>query len=112
MKKSPVSFSDFQKLDLRVGEVKSAESVIGSRNLVSMQVDMGEDYGTVEIMAGIGDFYQPNDVIGKKFAFVANLEPKKMLGRQSNGMTLMVDIEGKPIIIPLAADLPNGAIIC
>ncbi len=112
MKKSPVSFSDFQKLDLRVGEVKSAESVIGSRNLVSMQVDMGEDYGTVEIMAGIGDFYQQNDVIGKKFAFVANLEPKKMLGRQSNGMTLMVDIEGKPIIIPLAADLPNGAIIC
>ncbi len=77
-----------------------------------MQVDLGEEYGTVEIMAGIGNYYQSKDIKGKKFIFVANLEPKKMMGRQSNGMALMVDVEGKPIIIPLAKDLPNGAIIC
>lgn len=112
MKKPLVSFLDFQKLDLRVGEVKEASVVEGSKNLIAMQIDLGEEYGVVEIMAGIGSFYQPEDIVGKKFAFVANLEPKKMMGRESNGMTLMVDIEGKPIIVPLAADLPNGAIIC
>jgi methionyl-tRNA synthetase len=112
MKKDVVSFGDFQKMDLRVGEVKSAEAVEGSRNLITMQVDLGKDYGVVEIMAGIGGFYEPKELIGKKFAFVANLEPKKMLGRQSNGMTLMADLEGKPVIIPLPQDLPNGAIIC
>ena len=112
MKKELISFSDFQKLDLRVGEVKQADIVEGSRNLISMQVDLGVDYGLVEIMAGIGEFYKPEDVLGKKFAFVANLEPKKMMGRQSNGMTLMVDLEGRPIIVPLSTDLPNGAIIC
>jgi methionine--tRNA ligase beta chain len=112
MKKPNVSFFDFQKLDLRVGEVKEANIVEGSRNLITMQVDLGQEYGVVEIMAGIGAFYQPEDVVGKKFAFVANLEPKKMMSRQSNGMTLMVDIEGKPIIVPLTNDLPNGAIIC
>lgn len=112
MKKQLISFSDFQKLDLRVGEVKKAEIVEGSKNLIAMQVDLGEEYGVVEIMAGIGSFYQPEDVTGKKFAFVANLEPKKMMSRLSNGMTLMADIEGKPIIVPLNDDLPNGAVIC
>jgi len=112
MKKPFVSFSDFQKLDLRVGEVKEASDVEGSRNLITMQVDLGEEYGIVEIMAGIGGFYKSEDVVGKKFVFVANLEPKKMMGRQSNGMTLMVDIEGKPIIVPLSTDIPNGTIIC
>ena len=112
MKKPTVSFEDFQKLDLRVGEVKEASFIEGSRNLITMQIDLGTEYGVVEIMAGIGSFYQPENVIGKKFVFVANLEPKKMMGRQSNGMTLMVDLEGKPIIIPLESDLPNGAVIC
>jgi len=112
MKKPAVSFSDFQKLDIRVGEVKEAAFVEGSRNLISMKIDLGEEYGLVEIMAGIGNYYQADEVVGKKFAFVANLEPKKMMGRESNGMTLMVDIEGKPVIVPLDKDLPNGAIVC
>jgi len=112
MKKPLVSFADFQKLDIRVGEIKSAETVEGSKNLILMQVDLGKKYKTVEIIAGIGSFYAPKDVLGKKFAFIANLEPKKMMGRFSNGMTLMAEHEGKPTIIPLSPNLPNGAIIC
>jgi len=111
MKKPVVSFLDFQKLDLKVGEVKEAIFVEGSRNLISMKVDLGEDYGIVEILAGIGDIYKAEEILGKKFIFVANLEPKKMMDKYSNGMILAADIEGKAMIIPVNSDLKNGSII-
>lgn len=111
MKKSVVSFLDFQKLDLRVGKVKEAIFVEGSRNLIAMKVDLGEKYGMVEIMAGIGDVYKVEDLVNKKFIFVANLEPKKMLGKYSNGMILAGDISGKPVIVPVPNELANGTII-
>lgn len=110
MKKDIVSFLDFQKLDLRVGEVKEAIFVEGSRNLIAMKVDLGEDYGKVEIMAGIGGVYKPDEILGKKFIFVANLEPKKMLDRYSNGMILAADVDGKAIIIPVS-NIKNGSIV-
>jgi len=112
MKKPLIIYADFQKLDLLVGEVISAELVKESKKLIMMSVDLGVDYGTVEIMAGIAGYYQPEDLVGKKFAFVANLEPKKMIDRFSNGMTLMADIDGKPIILPLPNEIPNGTLIC
>ena len=111
MRKPIVSFLDFQKLDLLVGEVKKAAVVEGSRNLIAMGVDLGAEYGKVEIMAGIGGYYKPINLAGKKFIFVANLEPKKMLGRFSNGMILAANIEGKPVIIPIPKKIPNGTTI-
>lgn len=111
MKKLIVSFLDFQKLDLRVGEVKEAIFVEGSRNLIAMKVDLGEDYGIVEILAGIGNVYKANKLISKKFIFVANLESKRMLGKSSNGMILAADISGKPQVIPVPKKLPNGSLI-
>lgn len=111
MKKDVVSFLDFQKLDLRIGEVKEAAFVEGSRNLIAMKVNLGEEYGTVEIMAGIGDVYKAEEILGKKFIFVTNLEPKKMLDRYSNGMILAADIDGKATIIPVSNELKNGSIV-
>ncbi len=111
MKKNTISFLDFQKLDLRIGEVKEASFIDGSRNLIAMKVNLGEEYGIVDIMAGIGDVYKAEEIAGKKFVFVANLEPKKMLDKYSNGMILAADIDGKAVIIPVDPGLKNGSTV-
>jgi len=110
-KKPTVSFADFQKMDLRIGHVLKAQFLQGSRHLIEMEVDLGEDYGIVTILAGLGDFYQAEALQGKKFIFVANLEPKKMLGKLSNGMILAADDQGKPILLPVDDNLKPGTIV-
>ena len=101
MKKDMIAFPDFNKLDLRVGEVKEASLVEGSKNLILMQVDLGEDYGTVEILSGLAKFYTPEDLTSNKYIFLANLEPKKLMGRDSNGMILVIDDPEKYLLITL-----------
>jgi methionyl-tRNA synthetase len=110
-KKDTLTFSDFQKLDLRIGHVLKAQFLQGSRNLIEMEVNLGEDYGTVTIVAGLGDFYQAEDFQGKKFIFVANLEPKKMLNKLSNGMILAGDDRGKPILLHVEDNIPPGTVV-
>lgn len=102
------AFPDFMKLDIRVGEVTNAQLVEGSSKLIELTVDMGEEYGTVTIFTGMQKWYTPEDFQGKKFLFIANLEPKKMMGRESQGMILSGDKEGEPILIPVSSALPNG----
>lgn len=109
MKKDTVQFPDFQKLDIRVGEVTSAENVEGSSKLISLQVDLGSDYGIVEILTGMQKWYQPEHFTGKKFLFIANLEPRPMMGRTSNGMLFSAAKEdGSPQLVEVSADLQNG----
>lgn len=111
MKKDIIVFSDFNKLDLRVGEVKEASMVEKSKNLILMKVDLGEDYGTVEILSGLAKFYTPENLIGNKYIFLANLEPKKLMGKDSNGMILVADDPEKFELIPLDKKLKNGTVI-
>lgn len=111
MKKPIVSFVDFQKLDLRVGEVKKAYPIENSHNLIGMKVDLGADYGEVEIMAGLAKYFKPEHLQGKKFIFVANLQPKKMLNRYSNGMILVADNSLNPQLITVDNSLKNGTVI-
>ena len=105
------SFPDFSKLDLRVGEVKEADLLEGSKKLILMKVDLGKDYGTVEIIAGLAEFYQPEDLVGNKYIVLANLEPKKLMGKYSNGMILVADDPEKFTLIPLDKNLKNGTVI-
>src|SRR5690606_2682251 len=108
MKKDDCVFSDFMKLDIRVGEVTQAQRVEESNKLIELTVDMGEDYGTVTIFTGMQKWYTPEDFQGKKFLFIANLEPKKMMGRESQGMILSGDVDGEPRLIPVSFELANG----
>lgn len=112
MKIPTLTFDDFVKLDIRVGDVKDAEIVAGSKKLITLQVALGPDYGLVEILAGVGEYYQPEDLKGRKFLFVANLEPRPMMGHVSNGMLLAADVDGKPIIIPVSDEPAPGTRIC
>lgn len=111
MKKNIITFSDFDKLDFRAGEVKEANLLEGSKNLIIMKVDLGEDYGVVEILSGLAKFYQPENLIGNKYIFLVNLEPKKLMSRDSNGMILVADDPEKFALIPLDKNFKNGTVI-
>jgi methionine--tRNA ligase beta chain len=111
MKKGNIGFLDFVKFDFRVGEVKEASLLEGSKKLIVLKVDLGEDYGVVEILSGLAEFYQPEDLVGNKYIVLANLEPKQMMGRLSNGMILVADDPEKFALIPLDKKLKNGTVI-
>ncbi len=104
-----VSFAEFQNLDLRIGRVLQAERIPESRNLIRMQVDLGEKEPRI-ILAGIAEWYEPKELVNKSYIFVANLEPKKMMGEESWGMILCGDIKGKAVLIPVS-DLPPGTVV-
>ena len=105
MKKEPINFDLLTKIDIRVGEVLSAKNVEGSSKLIELEVEFGEDYGKATIFTGMQKWYAPEDFLGRQMLFVANLEPKKMMGKESQGMILAVDGENKPIFI-----FPNGSV--
>lgn len=87
------SFSDFSKLDIRIGKILSAEKAEGADRLLKMQVDFETEKR--QIVASIAEFYTPEDVVGKECPFLFNLEPKSFRGHESQGMILAIDIEGE-----------------
>ncbi len=111
MKKLSINFNDFDKLDIRVGEVIEASIPEGSKNMIEMKVDFGEDYGIVTILSGIAKYYKPEDLQGNKYPFIANLEPKKIMGKESQGMLLVADAPERFFLIPLDKSLKNGTLI-
>ena len=80
-----IAIDDFVKVDLRVGQVVSAERVKGADKLLHMKVDIGEDQPRT-IVAGIAESYTPEAMLGRKVVIVANLQPRKLRGIESNGM--------------------------
>ncbi|OGG13384.1 hypothetical protein A2773_06095 [Candidatus Gottesmanbacteria bacterium RIFCSPHIGHO2_01_FULL_39_10] len=108
--KDTVTFADFQKIDFKVGKVVEVEDVVESQNLLRMKVDLGSDYGIRTIFAGVKKWYKPSQLKGKKFIFVANLEPKKMMGSESQGMMLAADT-GEPVLIPVNKKVKEGTVI-
>ncbi len=104
-----ISIDDFAKIDLRVGVVKSAERVKGADKLLHMMVDIGEPQPR-SIVAGIAPAYSPEQVIGRKVVIVANLQPRKLRGIESNGMIVAASLEGgAPVLAGFLEDVPVGA---
>lgn len=102
-----ISFDDFQKLDLRVARIIKAEKVKKSEKLLKLEVDLGEEKR--QIVAGIGKFYNPEDLIGKEIVVVANLEPKNLMGLESQGMLLAATVDGEPVILVPEKEVQPGA---
>jgi methionyl-tRNA synthetase len=93
-----ISIDDFLKVELRVAKVLTAERVPKSNKLVKLLVDTGTDQRT--IVAGIAEAYEPDALIGRTVAIVANLKPAKLMGVESNGMVLAASPDGgKPLLI-------------
>jgi methionyl-tRNA synthetase len=95
-----MKFEEFLQLDIRVGEVKSAEKIEKSQNLMKLEVDIG-DPKPRQIVAGVANDYSPQEMIGKKIIVLANLKPKKLMGIESQGMVLAADMENHPILLKL-----------
>ena len=105
-----IDITDFTKVDLRVGEVLTAERIPKADKLLLLTVDIGEEKPR-QILAGIAQYYEPEQLVGRKIAVVANLKPRKMRGHESQGMLLAASVgdEGKPVIATFTEDVPNGA---
>ena len=105
-----IDITDFAKVDLRVGEVKTAERIPKADKLLLITVDIGEEKPR-QILAGIAQYYEPEKLVGRKIVVVANLKPRKLRGYESQGMLLAASVgdEGKPVIATFAEDVPNGA---
>jgi methionyl-tRNA synthetase len=101
-----ISIDQFFETELRVATVRAAEAVPKSNKLLKLTVDLGEETRTV--VAGIAKVYQPEALVGKQVVIVANLQPAKLMGVESQGMVLAADSEGHPILLHPAEEVPNG----
>ena len=105
-----IEIGDFSKVDLRAGEVLSAERVPKADKLLLLKIDIGEEKPR-QVLAGIAQYYEPEKLIGRKVVVVANLKPRKLRGFESQGMVVAASFgeEGRPVIATFTEDVPNGA---
>ena len=104
-----ISIDDFTKVEMRVGQVKSAERVAGADRLLQLQVDIGDEVR--QIVGGLALAYKPEDLIGRKVVVVTNLAPRKLRGVESNGMIVAASAgpDGSPVLAGFLEDVPVGA---
>ncbi|HEX8411481.1 MAG TPA: methionine--tRNA ligase [Thermoanaerobaculia bacterium] len=101
-----ITIDQFMEVDLRVAEIRAAERVPKSKKLIKMTVFTGD--GERTIVAGIGTKYAPEELVGRKVVIVANLQPAKLMGIESNGMVLAASIDGEPSLLSVDAAVPAG----
>jgi len=104
-----IGIEDFAKVEMRVGEIKTAERIVGADKLLKLTVDIGTEIR--QICAGIAPYYEPDKLIGRKVAVVTNLAPRKLRGVESNGMIIAASVgpEGRPVLAGFHEDVEIGA---
>ena len=104
-----INYEEFSKIDIRVGTILSAEKIEKSEKLLRMEVDFGF-LGKRQILAGISQWYDPKELIGKQTTFVLNLQPRTMMGLESQGMLFAIGLEegSKPVLIQMSKEVENG----
>lgn len=111
-----INYDDFSKVELKVAKVLEAVRVEGSQKLIKMQLDVGDkdEAGNPikrQILGGIGKFYEPEQLIGKEIVVVVNLEPRSLMGEESNGMLLAAsDENGISVLTPDREAVPGSGI--
>ena len=104
-----IGIEDFAKVEMRVGQVKTAERIVGADKLLKLTVDIGSEIR--QICAGIAQYYEPESLIGRKVVVVVNLAPRKLRGVESNGMIVAASVgpEGRPVLAGFAEEVEVGA---
>jgi methionyl-tRNA synthetase len=105
-----ITIDDFAKVELRVGQILTAERIPKADKLLRFTIDLGEAEPR-QILAGIAQYYEPEKLVGRKVIVVANLAPRKMRGLESQGMILAAAVgeEGRPVLAGFLEEVPNGA---
>jgi methionyl-tRNA synthetase len=104
-----IGIEDFAKVEMRVGQVKTAERIVGADKLLKLTVDIGTEIR--QICAGIAQYYEPEALVGRKVVVVTNLAPRKLRGVESNGMIVAASVgpEGRPVLAGFHEDAEVGA---
>jgi len=104
-----IAIDDFAKVEMRVGQIKTAERIVGADKLLKLTVDIGSEVR--QICAGIAQFYEPESLVGRKVVVVVNLAPRKLRGVESNGMIVAASVgpEGRPVLAAFTEDVEVGA---
>jgi len=103
-----ISFNEFMKLDLRVGKIVEAQQIAGSRNLIRMIVDFGTERR--QSVAGLLQWYKPEELVGNKYAFILNLQRRKLMGIESQCMIFAAeDDKGNVVLIKPEKDVAIGS---
>jgi methionyl-tRNA synthetase len=104
-----IGIEDFAKVEMRVGQVKTAERIVGADKLLKLTVDIGTEVR--QICAGIAQYYEPESLVGRKVVVVVNLAPRKLRGVESNGMIVAASVgpEGRPVLAGFAEEVEVGA---
>ena len=101
------TFEVFKKLRIRIGLIVEAEKVEGTDKLLKLKVDFGDEKR--QIVSGIAQFYKPEQLIGKEFPFVVNLEPRVIRGVESQGMILAISNGEKIVLLKPQKKVPTGS---
>ena len=102
-----ITIDDVAKVQLRVAEVKEAEKVPNADKLLKLQIEIGQEKR--QIVAGIAEYYQPDQLIGKKIIVVTNLKPATLRGIESNGMLLAAKKKKNLTLLTVDSEIPSGA---
>jgi len=104
-----ISSDDFQKIELKIARILRAEKVECSNKLLRLEVDLGE--GVRQIVAGIQKLYKPEELIGREIVVVTNLEPRTLMGLESQGMLLVASSENVSAFLTPEKEVPPGTSI-
>jgi methionine--tRNA ligase beta chain len=102
-----INFEEFKKMRIRIGLIVEAERVEGTDKLLRLQVDFGDE--NRQIVSGIAEFYKPEQLIGKEFPFIVNLEPRVIRGVESQGMILAISNGEKIVLLKPQKKVPAGS---
>jgi tRNA-binding protein len=101
-----ITYDDFAKLDIRIAKILGTEKIPGKSKIIKGVIDLGEEKR--EVIIGGAEYYQPEDLVGKTVVVIANLEPRKIAGFESNAMLLAADVNDKPFWLTVNEDVPLG----
>ena len=101
-----VTYDDFAKLDLRIAKIIQVKKIPGKSRIIKGVIDLGEEKR--EVIIGGAEYYPPEELVGRKVIVIANLEPRKIAGIESNAMLLAADLNDKPYWLTVNEDVPLG----
>ncbi len=104
-----IGIDTFSQVELRVGQIQSAEKIKGADKLLKLQIDLGTEVR--QIVSGIAKYYQPEELSGQKVVVVTNLKPVKLRGVESNGMILAASNDGELTLVTVPDSMENGAVV-
>ncbi len=108
---SLIDFSEFTKIEMRVGTIVKAEKVEKSEKLLRLEIDLGDEVGIRQILSGIAKNYNPEELIDRQVIVLCNIPEREMMGLVSRGMVLAAEQDGEIVLLTVSKKINNGAIV-